>query len=76
MKDWLKPSTEMVKHRRLLIIHEFEDEYGDKINSMDLCLFDGINNKFHDVYRHHTILYKDVIAWIPVPEYKEDLKKV
>ncbi len=71
VNKWLKPSTEMVKYKNLLIIHQYEDEYGEKKFEMDLCIFDGIRNRFFDKNRNNVILYKQVIAWIPVPEYNE-----
>lgn len=75
MKEWMKPSLDIINYDRLLIIHEYEADYGEKSKRMDLCRFNGINNRFYDIDRNSEIEYKEIVAWIPVPSLPEWLKK-
>jgi hypothetical protein len=69
---WTNPTPEMVKHREIVAIYSYE-AYDDKevIYTKDIFTFEGINNNWMSKTGGHDLKYKDIIAYIPLPEMPE-----
>ncbi len=66
---WLDPSYEAADHRRIVALYYIKNEEEDDELQMEILTFNGLNNTFCGRGGWPKIKLKEIIGWIPIPDY-------
>ena len=75
MTEWRRSSINVTEHRFILGLYEYEDEDGGVSLEMDIFTMEGWAHTFRGSTGSPVLKFKDFIAWMPVPEIPNDLRK-
>lgn len=69
--NWLEPTTEMIKHKYVVVFYEYIDCTDEIAKNVDVFYFNGLSNVFVSNNNYTKIKYKDVLKWFPLPNVEE-----